>query len=208
MKILESIQYYRLCSLTEWRMVKGHPRYIVNCNGKVLCWNWNRTGKPRLCRLGDNGYGYLMVKIDGVWKKVHRLVAEAFIPNQQNKKDVDHVDTNRKNNCVWNLRWATRKENCNNPLSLKHYRENNTMLGKFGAEHPNSIPIVQLDLNDKFIKKWAAAREVQRELGVYQTNIVQCCRGRYKQTGGYRWMYYSEWLKLQRKTIKDIKPLF
>lgn len=192
-------------------MVKGHPRYSVSCNGEVLCWNWHNYGKPRLCRLNETKNGYLQVWIDGVKKYVHRLVAEAFVPNPKRKHDVDHVDTNRKNNCVWNLRWATRKENCNNSLSLKHYSENSakTMLGKFGFEHHRSIPIVQLTLDGQFIKKWAAAREVQRELGIDSGQIAKCCKGkRCKSAGGFKWMYYSDWLKLQHKKPSDIKPLF
>ena len=71
MKILKEIPYYRLCGITEWRMIKGNNRYSVSCNGEVLCWNWGRNGNPRLCRLTNNGKGYLQVGIDGVVKKVH-----------------------------------------------------------------------------------------------------------------------------------------
>ena len=189
-------------------MVKGHPRYIVSCNGEVLCWSWRRTGKPRLCRLSGNGNGYLRIEIDGVMKLVHRLVAEAFIPNPHNKPCIDHVDTNRQNNCVWNMRWATYKENNNNPMSVKHYSENQWCRGKLGAEHHSSIPIVQLTLNGQFIKKWACGADVLRELGINKSSIAQCCQGKRKSAGGYRWMYYDDWLKLQRKKPQDINPLF
>lgn len=215
MIILEKIPYYRLCGLTEWRMLKVHPRYSVSCNGEVVCWNWCRTGKPRLCKLTADGQGYLMVGIDGVLKKVHRLVAEAFIPNPEGKKDVDHIDTNRQNNCVCNLRWATRKENCNNPLSVKHYSENahKPMLGKFGADNHSSISIVQLSLDGRFIKQWAAAAEVEREIGIFHQSIAKCCKGKYKSAGGYRWVYDSEFQNssenvIKTKRISDIQPLF
>ena len=209
MIILKEIQYYRLCWLTEWRMLKGHPRYSVSCDGQILSWNWKRMGKPRLCKLTANGQGYLMVGIDGVLKRVHRIVAETFIPNPQNKPCIDHINTIRTDNRVENLRWCTCEENNNNPLSLKHYSENSPKhwLGKFGAEHNRSIQIVQLSLDRKFIKKWDAAMEVQRELGIKQGNISSCCRGRLKQTGGFRWMYYEDWKK-QKKSVADIKPLF
>ncbi len=185
-------------------MVKGHPRYSVSCNGEVLCWNWKLTGKPRLCGLSYDKYGYLRVNIDCVRKLVHRIVAEAFIPNPKGKPCIDHINTIRTDNLVENLRWCTCEENNNNPLSLEH----NGMRGKFGVEHPTSISIVQLSLDGQFIKKWSATMEVERELGIFHSNITACCKGKLKSAGGYCWMYYSEWLKLQRKNIKDIKPLF
>lgn len=192
--------------------MKGHPRYIVSCNGDVLCWDWKLTGKPRLCRLSDSGKGYLKVIIDGVKKYVHRLVAEAFIPNTNNKPEVDHVDTNRQNNCVWNLCWCTSKENSNNPITKK--RRSEYFYGNFygkqhkWSKHYRSIKIVQLTMNGEFIKKWSCSREAERELGIHHQSIIQCCLGKYKSAGGYRWMYYSEWVKLQRKKPQDIKPLF
>ena len=82
---------------------------------------WYLDLKPR------NQRGYLFVVLyDGELHKrrpIHRIVADAFIPNPENKPCVDHIDTNRTNNNVDNLRWVTYKENANNPLSLKAQRE-------------------------------------------------------------------------------------
>ena len=90
-----------------------------------------------------------------------------------------------------NLKWVNHKENCNNPLTRKHISENAAMLEKFGAEHPKSVSIVQLSKDGQFIRRWGAAREVERELGINNSCITRCCRGRY-----------------YRRTISDIKPLF
>lgn len=190
---------------------KENPRYKVSRDGRIICLSWGRTGKPRLCKLTKTRKGYLQVDIHGVKKYVHRIVAETFIPNPECKKEVDHINTIRNDNRVENLRWATSKENSNNLISLKHYRENNahnkTMLGKFGADCPNSIAIVQLTLDGQFIRKWSCGWEVQRELGIFQTNITACCRGRNKSAGGFKWMYASDYFK-RKKSLKDIKPLF
>ena len=187
-----------------WIEVKGHPRYMVSTIGRVKCIDFRGTGKERICKLSVSGRGYLDVRIDGVKKLVHRIVLEAFIPNPEKKPCVDHINTVKTDNRVENLRCCTHKENDGNPLTKKHKRENAPMLGKFGAEHHSSIPIVQLTLDGQFIRKWSAAWEVQREIGIYQRSICYCCRGKLKSAGGFKWVYASDY----QKHISDIKPLF
>ena len=196
-----------------------HPRYKVSTYGRIICLDWKRTGKPRLCKLSKDRCGYLTVKIDGVLKSVHRLVAEAFIPNPEGKPEVDHINTIRTDNIVLldddgktilytNLRWATRKENNNNTMTRKHNSESQWCRGKFGDDNPTSISIVQLTLDGQFIKKWACAREVERELGIANQSITKCCQGKQKSAGGFKWMYLSDWLKVCKRKPQYIKPLF
>jgi hypothetical protein len=94
-------------------------RYSIDENGNVFSHVSGRILKPQ-----KNHRGYLMVDLykNGKAKKgiIHRLVAITYIPNPQNLPEIDHIDTNRQNNNVNNLKWCTRKENCNNPLTLKH----------------------------------------------------------------------------------------
>ena len=101
-----------IITLYEWRDIKDYEGlYQVNQFGQVR----NAKTKKRLYGSPDPKHGYLRVDLrkDGKRKtyRIHRLVAEAFIPNPDNYDTVDHIDFNRKNNNVINLRWLSRKEN-------------------------------------------------------------------------------------------------
>ena len=86
-------------------------RYLVNRKRPEKGFTDFREVKPSL------GSGYLLVNVGGIRNTVpvHRLVAEAFLPNPENKPFVDHIDGNKSNNRIENLRWVTQKENVNNP---------------------------------------------------------------------------------------------
>lgn len=108
----------------EVKPIEGYEGiYSVSNTGQVFSHNYLRTGQKREMKLKKDNEGYFLVGLyqDGKqkWHKVHRLVLEAFIPNPDNKLYCDHIDTNKANNHVSNLRWCTRKENMNNPLTLK-----------------------------------------------------------------------------------------
>ena len=81
--------------------------YIVTQDGSV--WNNDRA---RFLKPWTQSSGYLQVNLWGKCKLVHRLVAEAYIPNPEGFDTVDHIDFNRQNNCVENLRWMSNRENC------------------------------------------------------------------------------------------------
>lgn len=101
--------------------IKALERLVVNNGGlqhkheRILKHNISKSNSHCLVVLCKEGKTYPRL--------VHRLVAESFIPNPENKPNVDHIDTNPENNNVDNLRWVTQKENCNNPLTLKHSSE-------------------------------------------------------------------------------------
>ena len=124
----------------EWKPVKGFEGlYEVSSSGEVKALERFviNNGSPsrkreKILKQGSGKYAMVSLCKDGKAYPflVHRLVAEAFIPNPLNKPNVDHIDTNPRNNNVNNLKWVSQKENCLNPLTRKHISES-----KIGHEY-------------------------------------------------------------------------
>lgn len=188
-----------------WRDIEGYKGlYQVSDQGRIRSLDrivahsryGYKTLKGRLLRPTKNGDGYFYINLykDNHEKKykTHRLVAQAFIPNPENKEEVDHINTKRDDNRVENLRWATKLENNRNSLTRKKRSENNPMRGKYGKDNPNSKSIYQISKDGNLIRKWEGIKEAARNTEVYPGNIVKCCQGKLNASGGYRWIYASE----------------
>lgn len=176
-----------------WKNIEGYNRlYMVSNMGRVKSLNYHRTGKEKILKPVKQNNGYLTVTLCKNSEQkifaVHRLVAEAFIDNQDNKPCIDHINAIRDDNRVENLRWCTYKENINNPISKKRILDNSPVV-KFGKYNCNSKPVYQYSLDDKFIRKWNCIRDVERELGFDNGNISKCCLGKKQTCGGYKWRH-------------------
>lgn len=106
----------------EWKWVKGYVGlYLVSNMGRVMALNYLNRGIVHTLKVSSNGrYQKVTLRAhDGKQKThyVHRLVAEAFIPNPENKPEVDHISGDTNFNMVEGLRWVSSKENSNNPIT-------------------------------------------------------------------------------------------
>lgn len=177
-----------------WVQIKGMPYYISK-QGQVYSVTSKRVLKPILSK---KGYYIVSFKIKGHRQRffLHRIIAEAFIPNPENKPFIDHINTIKTDNRIENLRWVTAKENTHNPITILRIRANTkygednprTMTGKFGRLNPRSRPIVQIK-DGKIVREFECARQAMRETSIDCCSITNCCRGKRKRAGGYHWAY-------------------
>lgn len=215
----------------EWRDVVGYEGlYIVSSLGRV----YNIKTKRILNNIDYYGYNKVALYKDGEQRRhfIHRIVANAFIPNEYNLPQVDHIDTNRSNNNVSNLKWCSPKENCNNPITKNRQRlrmigERNPLYGKnfsmnhrqklslskkgksFSTQerinryHPKSI--VQLSLNGQFIRVWGSVKDASATYNCNYRNILKAINGINKSSLNYKWMWESDYKNLVNKS-KNIEP--
>ena len=180
-----------------WRTIEDYPDYQISNMGRVKSLKW---GKEKILNLSLNYKGYYQVGLrkDGKRKlyKIHRLIAQAFIPNPENKPQIDHINTIKTDNRVENLRWVTNKENCNNLLTKENYSK-----CRIGNLSPSAKSILQFSLNGELVKKWDCMKDVERELGFYHQSISSCCLGKLKTANGYKWGYADDYEKIPFKVF-------
>lgn len=175
-----------------FRTIDNCPDFMVSNMGRVKSL---KLGKEKILSQWVTRRGYMSVPIsdkNGYRKQysVHRLVAQAFIPNPNNLPEVNHKDENKTNNIIWvnednsidynksNLEWCDRKYNMN-------YGTTKERIGQ-----GNSKSVIQYSKEGILIRKWDSATEAKKEYNI--SHIIECCKGTYKSAGGYVWKYYDK----------------
>lgn len=181
-----------------WKDVIGYEGlYQVSNLGKikrVMFTNGKYSFKKErlLNKFLINGYEKVELNKNGIGKPkfIHRLVAEAFIPNPENKLQVNHIDGNKQNNCISNLEWATPSENTKHAYMTGLAKSPN--INKYGNLNHSSKEVIQYDLKNIKIKTYGSTKEVMRVTGYDSSCIARCCRGKLKTAYGYVWRYANE----------------
>jgi hypothetical protein len=165
-----------------------HKNYLITTNGDVISKNYRRKGVPRLLKNSKDRYGYIHVVIKQKPRRVHRLVAQTFIPNPENKPFINHIDGVKANNNINNLEWVTQSENelHAHKIGLKK----GIMLGRIGSLSHLSKKVKQIDIKTgKTIKIWDCVIEATTSLNLCSSGISRACSNELKQSGGYIWRY-------------------
>lgn len=192
----------------EWVAVEcADPIYFVSNYGRIKSFGKDKTN-GKILKQTTNWAGYKRVGllVNGKQKifSVHRLVAEAFIPNPENKPTVNHIDENKSNNFVSNLEWATVEENINYGTHNERVSKSRTGM-KFTQEHCDNMSkgkkgkylnhsslcrkVQQLTLDGEIVNEYPSVFEAHRQTGFSRTHIACVCSGKEKSLRGFIFRY-------------------
>ena len=170
-----------------WKDIPNYEGLYQASNlGRVKSLERSYRRKEKILKPGINQYGYYQVALckQSIVKRylVHRLVWEAFNGTIPENMQVNHINEIKTDNRLENLNLMTAKENSN-------WGSRNERMTKKLINGKKSKPVLQFTLDGIFVKEYPSAHQVERELGFYQGNIVNCCNGKRKTAHGFKWKY-------------------
>lgn len=172
-----------------WKNIKEYKgKYQVSNKGRV-----KNTNTNKILSQSTNNCGYYRVSLysNKITKvvDVHRIVAETFINNPKNKKEVNHIDGNKANNNINNLEWVTHKENINHAWKNKLFEPVRQASRRYGKNNPVAKKVIQYDIHGNKVKEYDSIADAVKETNINKTSIGKCCNGRQRTAGKYIWKF-------------------
>lgn len=184
----------------KWKFIENtNNQYLISNFGNIMSlpkFHYNHIDCGKQMRPSKNNHGYLYVYIrtlQGKEKKyVHRLVAQAFIPNLENKPYINHKDCNPENNCVENLEWCTPKENVDYMISLGRNKRTRSWLKKLkDSQMKFAKPVRGTSIINGEVKVYKCINDVKKD-GFRPGDVCKCCKGERKTAGKFSWEYIGD----------------
>ena len=155
-----------------WKNIEGYEgKYQVSNLGRVK----SMIGQEKVLHPKKHRNGHLQIGLHKDKKRktmyIHRLVAQAFIPNPDNLPQVNHIDENKENNHVDNLEWCT---------------------NQYNTEYSQAKAVIAVDKISGLKVEFSSIMKAERMTGIDHSHIIRCCQGKRRSTGGFYWHYVNE----------------
>lgn len=177
----------------ELKLINGTSRDYITKDGEV----YSKLGDNFFKKINfinkNNGYLYVSLQTKSgkqIQRRVHRLVAETYLPNPENLPVVMHIDNNKQNPNINNLKWGSVSENTKNAF------DDGLVINDKGFNDSQSMPVILLDKNNNIINLFGSAGIASKETGMTKSGILYQCNGKMKSIprSGKYFMFYSDYM--------------
>jgi hypothetical protein len=179
-----------------WKDIKGFEGlYQISNYGRLKSFKVYPEGK--ILKLTNKNGDYFSVVLQGIGFKprsirIHRLVAEAFLPNPCNLPEINHIDGNKQNNHISNLEWVTKSQNVVHSMTMLHPHQNDGI--KNYNKFIKTTPVMQLTKEGLPIKTYLNCKEASKQTGICHRDILLVAnhQPKRKTAGGYKWEFVKK----------------